>query len=101
MSACGHSAEKISAVLGIASSLGFAEAARSHGVHITTVYAWRRRFGGMTPAAIDRVRTLEQENNRLMNTVASLEQQLQQLRSPSPHRLERSEKSHSFKSRAS
>jgi transposase-like protein len=98
MSACGCPAEKIRATLDSASSLGFAEAALSHGVHVTTVYAWRRRFGGMSPAAIDRVRTLEQENNRLMNAVASLEQQLHQLRNPPPCRLVDSETSHGLKS---
>jgi putative transposase len=99
MSACGHSAEKISAVLDTASSLGIAEAARIHQVHITTVYAWRRRFGRMTPAAIERVRTLEMENNRLMNAVASLEQRLHQLRSQLSQRWVRTEKSQGFKSR--
>jgi putative transposase len=80
MSACGYSAEKISAALESASSLGIAETARIHQVHITTVYAWRRRFGGMTPITIERVKALEANNVRLMNTVASLEQELHQFR---------------------
>lgn len=80
MSACGSAAEKISTALESASSLGIAEAARIHQVHITTLYAWRRRFGGMPPTTIERVRALEADNVRLMNTVASLEQELHQLR---------------------
>ncbi len=84
MSACGYSAAKISTALDTASSLGIAEAARIHDVHITTVYAWRRRFGGMTPHAIERVRALEANNIRLMNTVASLEQELHQFRANNP-----------------
>lgn len=80
MSACGHSAEKIRTALETAGSLGITEAARIHQVHISTLYAWRRRFGGMPPAIIERVRTLEANNVRLMNTVACLEQELQQSR---------------------
>lgn len=80
MSACGYPAEKISTALESANSLGIAEAARIHQVHTTTVYAWRRRFGGLTPAAIERLRTLEANNIRLMNEVARLEQKLHEAR---------------------
>jgi putative transposase len=80
MSAYGYPAERIARVLASASHLGAAEAARFHGVHLTTVYAWRRRFGGMNVASIERVRMLEAENVRLMNAVAALEQELHQIR---------------------
>lgn len=69
MSACGYAAEKICTALQSAGSLGIAEAARVHQVHITTLYAWRRRFGGMPPTTIERVRALEADNVRLRNTV--------------------------------
>ncbi|MCY1561586.1 hypothetical protein D9M68_988640 [compost metagenome] len=61
--------------------MGVAQAARFHGVNVATVYTWRRRFGGMSAAVIERVRLLEAENVRLMNTVATLEQELHKLRS--------------------
>lgn len=81
MGAYGYPAERIANVLASAGTLGVAQAARFHGVNTTTVYAWRRRFGGMSAAAIERVRSLEAENVRLMNTVATLEQELHKLRS--------------------
>jgi putative transposase len=81
MSAYGYPAERIVNVLASAGTLGVAQAARFHGVNTTTVYAWRRRFGGMSAAVIERVRSLEAENVRLMNTVATLEQELHRLRS--------------------
>lgn len=80
MGAYGYPAKRIVHVLASAGTLGVAQAARFHGVNTTTVYAWRRRFGGMNEAAIERVRTLEAENARLMNTVAALEQELHERR---------------------
>ncbi|WP_439608527.1 transposase [Hydrogenophaga sp.] len=80
MSAYRYPAERIARVLASAGTLGVAEAARFHGVNAATVYGWRRRFGGMGAVAIERVRSLEAENVRLMNTVAALEQELHKLR---------------------
>jgi putative transposase len=80
MGAQAHPAERIVHALASAHTLGVAQAARVHGVNISTVYAWRRRFGGMSAAMIERVRWLEAENVRLMNAVAALEQELHALR---------------------
>jgi putative transposase len=38
---------------------------RAHGVHETTFYKWRRRFGGMEASDAKRLRELEGENARL------------------------------------
>ncbi|MCV0440536.1 MAG: transposase [Hydrogenophaga sp.] len=80
MGAQAHPAERIVHALASAQTLGVAQAARVHGVNVSTVYAWRRRFGGMSAAMIERVRGLEAENVRLMNAVAALEQALHELR---------------------
>ncbi len=43
---------------------------RTHGVHETTFYKWRRRFGGMEASDAKRLRELESENARLKRLLA-------------------------------
>jgi len=43
---------------------------RTHGVHETTFYKWRRRFGGMEVSDAKRLRELESENARLKRLLA-------------------------------
>ena len=47
-----------------------AEVAKRHGVSDVTIYAWRKRFGGLEAADVKRLRQLEQENARLKKLVA-------------------------------
>lgn len=43
---------------------------RASGVHETTFYKWRRRFGGMEASDAKRLRELESENARLKRLLA-------------------------------
>lgn len=47
-----------------------AEVAKKHGVSEQTVYLWRKRFGGMDADDAKRLKSLEQENNRLKKLLA-------------------------------
>jgi putative transposase len=47
-----------------------AEVAKKHGVSDQTVYAWRRRFGGMDVTEAKRLKALEAENQRLKKLLA-------------------------------
>lgn len=47
-----------------------AEVAKKHGVSEQTLYAWRRRFGGMDVTDTKRLKTLEGENQRLKKLLA-------------------------------
>lgn len=43
---------------------------RAAGVHETTFYKWRKRFGGMEVSDAKRLRELESENTRLKKLLA-------------------------------
>ena len=43
---------------------------RRHGISDVTFYAWRRRFGQMSEAAVKRLRELEKDNVRLKRLLA-------------------------------
>ena len=45
---------------------------RKAGISDATFYNWRKRYGGMTPSEVKRMRQLEDENNRLKKLVADL-----------------------------
>ena len=45
-------------------------------VSIGTFYRWRRRFGGLPPAAVARLGEVERENARLRSEVSALRQAL-------------------------
>ena len=49
-----------------------AEVCRKAGVSEATFYNWRKKFGGMMPSEVKKLRQLEEENNRLKRLVADL-----------------------------
>lgn len=49
---------------------GMPELAREHGVTETTLYRWRRKFGGMEVSDARRLKDLEDENQKLKRMVA-------------------------------
>jgi putative transposase len=44
--------------------------AKKHGVSAPTLYAWKRRFGGMDVDDAKRLKALEQENGKLKKLLA-------------------------------
>lgn len=49
-----------------------AEVCRKAGISDATFYSWKKRYGGLTPSEVKRMRQLEDENNRLKKIVADL-----------------------------
>ena len=49
-----------------------AEVCRKAGISDATFYNWKKRYGGLTPSEVQRLRQLEEENNRLKRIVADL-----------------------------
>ncbi len=49
-----------------------AQVAKKHGVTETTLFRWRKRFGGLTPSQAAELRQLQHENARLKKVVAQL-----------------------------
>ena len=49
-----------------------AEVCRKAGISDATFYNWRKRYGGLTPSEVKKMRQLEDENNRLKKIVADL-----------------------------
>lgn len=49
-----------------------AEVCRKAGVSEATFYTWRKRYGGMMPSEVKRLRQLEEENGKLKKLVADL-----------------------------
>ena len=47
-----------------------AELCCTHGISDVTFYAWRRKFGQMSEAAVKRLRELEKDNVRLKRLLA-------------------------------
>ena len=43
---------------------------RAHGISETTFYRWRKQFGGMSVAEVQRLKELERENARLKRLLA-------------------------------
>ena len=48
------------------------EVCRKAGVSEATYYNWRRRYGGLMPSEMKRLKQLEEENQRLKKLVADL-----------------------------
>lgn len=48
------------------------EVCRKAGISEATFYNWRRRYGGLLPSEMRRLRQLEEENGRLKRIVADL-----------------------------
>lgn len=53
------------------SGLPIADLCRKYGVHQTTIYNWKAKYGGLTVSEAKRLRTLEDENRRLKQIVAN------------------------------
>lgn len=49
-----------------------AEVCRKAGVSEATFYNWRKKYGGLLPSEMKKLRQLEEENNRLKKLVADL-----------------------------
>jgi putative transposase len=43
---------------------------RRYGMSDATFYTWRRKYGGLAPSELKRLRTLEEENRQLKKLVA-------------------------------
>ncbi len=48
------------------------EVCRKAGISEATFYNWRKRYGGMLPSEVRRLRQLEEENTKLKRIVADL-----------------------------
>lgn len=48
------------------------EVCRKAGISEATFYSWRKRYGGMMPSEVRRLRQLEEENGKLKKLVADL-----------------------------
>jgi putative transposase len=49
-----------------------AEVCRKAGIGVATFYNWRKKYAGLMPSEMKRLRHLEDENNRLKKIVADL-----------------------------
>jgi putative transposase len=52
--------------------IGVEEICRKAGVSQQTYYRWRRKYGGLMPSEVRRLKQLEEENGRLKRMVADL-----------------------------
>ena len=48
------------------------EVCRKMGISDATFYNWRKKYGGLGPSELRRLRQLEEENNKLKRLVADL-----------------------------
>lgn len=48
------------------------EVCRKAGISVQTYYRWRKKYGGLMPSEMKRLRQLEEENGRLKRIVADL-----------------------------
>jgi putative transposase len=72
MSSKRYSEEQIIGVLKeIDNGASMAGVARSHGIGIQTIYAWKKRFAGMSQSELAELKALQSENARLKRIVAS------------------------------
>ena len=62
--------EQMVKILREADSHPVAEVAKKHGISDATIYAWRKRFGGLEPTDVKRLRQLEAENAKLKKILA-------------------------------
>ena len=51
---------------------GVAEICRKAGISQATYFNWKKKFGGLLPSEVKRLRQLEEENSRLKRIVADL-----------------------------
>jgi putative transposase len=52
--------------------IGVDEVCRKVGVSQQTYYRWRKKYGGLMPSEVRRLKQLEEENRRLKQMVADL-----------------------------
>ena len=72
MSAKRYSEDQIVKVLQeIDNGASMAGVARSHGIGVQTIYAWRKRFAGMGSSELAELKALQAENVRLKRIVAT------------------------------
>ena len=64
------SEEQMVAIIREADREPVAAIAKRHGVSEQTIYTWRKRFGGIEPNDVRRLKQLEVENARLKKLVA-------------------------------
>lgn len=64
--------EIIYAVKQMELGMAVAEIARKYGVSEKTIYGWRKKYGGLSPSELKRLKELEQENAQLKKLVADL-----------------------------
>ena len=62
--------EQMVAILREADRTSVAEVAKKNKVSEQPIYAWRKHFGGLAPADVKRLKTLETENARLKKLLA-------------------------------
>ena len=67
-----YSQERILGVLKeIDNGASMASVARCHGIGVQTVYAWRKRYAGMSGSELAEFKVLQSQNTRLKRIVAS------------------------------
>lgn len=52
--------------------VGIEEVCRKEGISQQTYYWWRKKYAGLMPSELRRLKQLEEENNRLKRMVADL-----------------------------
>ncbi len=62
----------IRVIKSVEGGLPVADACRQVGVSKNTLYAWRKKYGGLTVSDAKRLKGLEDENRRLKRVVADL-----------------------------
>ena len=65
-----YSEEQMVKILREADRTPVGEVAKRYGISEQTIYNWRKHFGGLESADVERLRQLEQENARLKKLVA-------------------------------
>ena len=66
-----HSDEQIIAILHEGEgSASIQDVCRKHGISEQSFYRWRQKYGGLQQPAVDRLKQLESENERLKRLVA-------------------------------
>jgi transposase-like protein len=64
------SEEQMVKILREADKAPVVEVAKRHGISDQTIYLWRKRFGGLGPVDVKRLRAVEAENAKLKKLVA-------------------------------
>lgn len=62
--------EQMVRILREADRAPIADVAKKHGISDQTIYAWRKRYGGMNADDAKRLKQLEQENAKLKKMLA-------------------------------